>query len=74
MKWNEKPFSYLALLALLLIRAGRQGYGQVELRYEQNETVSWEEAIRMYEWMDQEYEEASLVEMGMTDAGKALQH
>jgi len=72
MKWNQKHFSYLFVLALLLIGAERQGYAQVELRYEQNETVSWEEAIRMYEWMDQEYREASLVEVGMTDAGKAL--
>ncbi len=45
---------------------------QVELRYEQNETVTWNEAIEMYQWMDNQYEEALLMEIGTTDAGRPL--
>ncbi|MCP4311240.1 MAG: hypothetical protein GY790_08265 [Bacteroidetes bacterium] len=44
----------------------------MELRFEQNETVSWEEAIRMYEWLDGQYTDALLVEAGLSDAGKPL--
>jgi len=45
---------------------------QVELRYDQNETVTWQEAIEMYQWLDEQHEEARLVEAGWTDAGKPL--
>jgi len=45
---------------------------QVELRYEQNETVTWEEAITMYRWLDEQYPEAKLLEVGSTDAGRPL--
>jgi len=45
---------------------------QVELRYGQNETVTWEEAIDMYRWLDEQYEEARLLEVGTTDAGRPL--
>jgi len=72
MNWNFLYKNYFLVSMLLLLSIGEQGYGQVELRYEQNETVSWEEAIRMYEWMDEQYEAATLVEAGITDAGKAL--
>jgi hypothetical protein len=44
----------------------------VELRYEQNETVTWQEAIDMYTWLDQKYEDARLMEVGSTDAGRPL--
>jgi murein tripeptide amidase MpaA len=46
--------------------------GQVDLRYDQNETVTWQDAIKMYHWLDQQHEEARLVEAGWTDAGKPL--
>lgn len=45
---------------------------QVELRYDQNETVTWQEAIEMYQWLDEQHEEARLMEAGWTDAGKPL--
>ena len=45
---------------------------QVELRYEQNETVTWEEAIEMYRWLDEQYDDARLMEVGSTDAGRPL--
>ena len=46
--------------------------GQVVLRYENNETVTWQEAIDMYRWLDQQYEDARLLEVGRTDAGRPL--
>jgi hypothetical protein len=46
--------------------------GQVELRYAENETVTWQEAIDMYRWLDEQYEDARLLEVGWTDAGKPL--
>ena len=45
---------------------------QVELRYEKNETVTWQEAIDMYTWLDEKYEDARLMEVGSTDAGRPL--
>jgi murein tripeptide amidase MpaA len=45
---------------------------QVNLKYEQNQTVTWQEAIDMYGWLDRRYEEAVLLEAGETDAGKPL--
>ena len=35
---------------------------QVSLRYAQNETVTWQEAIDMHGWLDRQYDEALLVE------------
>jgi len=56
----------------LLLGSARLTVGQVILRYQQNESVPWEEAIAMYRWLDDRYEDALLVEAGMTDAGKPL--
>lgn len=42
---------------------------QVDLHYMDNRTVSWSEAIAMYESLDEQYGEAKLVEAGMSDAG-----
>jgi len=47
-------------------------YTQVNLKYEQNRTVTWQEAIDMYGWLDRHYEEALLIEAGETDAGRPL--
>ncbi len=72
MNWKKTAVNCFFALQILLLTIQIQGYGQVKLRYEQNETLTWEEAIQMYEWMDGQYEEAILVEAGMTDAGKPL--
>jgi len=71
MNWNLQTIKKLHF-TILLICVGVYGWGQVELRYELNETLSWEEVIRMYGWLDEQYAEASLVETGMSDAGKPL--
>lgn len=45
---------------------------QVVLPYEKNETVTWQEAIDMYGWLDEQYDDAVLMEAGTTDAGRPL--
>jgi hypothetical protein len=76
MNWKERGFSNVLILGLvlgpILLAAGRPVHGQVELRYAENETVTWEEAINMYRWLDSAYREARLLEAGWTDAGKPL--
>jgi hypothetical protein len=52
MNWKKTAVNCFFALQILLLTIGIQGYGQVKLRYEQNETLTWEEAIQMYEWMD----------------------
>ncbi len=42
------------------------------LRYEENHSLTWEEAISFYTDLDRRYPEARLIEMGMTDAGRPL--
>jgi hypothetical protein len=45
---------------------------QVDLRFAENQTVTWQEAIDMYRWLDAQYEDARLLEIGWTDAGRPL--
>ncbi|MCA1741235.1 MAG: hypothetical protein LC630_01940 [Bacteroidales bacterium] len=42
------------------------------LRYDENHSLTWEEAISFYKALDTTYPEAKLFEMGMTDAGRPL--
>jgi len=42
------------------------------LRYDENHSLTWEEAISFYTELDRAYPEATLLEMGMTDAGRPL--
>ncbi len=44
----------------------------INLRFEQNESVSYQEAIEMYERLADNYSEARLIEYGKTDVGKPL--
>ena len=61
-------FTGLILLTIIILPVR----GQLELRYADNETVTWEEAIDMYQWLDEQYEDARLLEVGWTDAGRPL--
>ncbi len=61
-----------SIICTLFLALSFPGWAQVELRYEENETVTWQEAIQMYESLDAAYEEALLIEAGRTDAGKPL--
>jgi hypothetical protein len=64
----------LGIISGLILSGGTtmQVSGQVELRYENNETVTWQEAIDMYRWMDEQYDDARLLQVGWTDAGRPL--
>jgi hypothetical protein len=70
MNWNRHAVK--SRMILLLLVAVQVASGQVSLRYQQNESVTWEEAIDMYRWLDRQYGDALLVEAGSTDAGKPL--
>ena len=76
MNWNGQGyralFLYLAAVAVLLTGYNIRAGAQVELRYKNNETVTWQEAIEMYQWLDEQYEDARLMEVGWTDAGRPL--
>ena len=69
MNWNRYAFSGIILFLWAVSPASR---AQVNLHYQENETVTWQEAIEMYDWLDSQYEDAVLVEAGLTDAGKPL--
>jgi len=62
---------FRAILAMLLAGSGLLE-AQVVLRYEEHITPTWEECIAMYRWLDESHEEARLLEIGTTDAGKPL--
>jgi hypothetical protein len=42
------------------------------LRYDENRSLTWEEAVNFYSDLDKTYPEAKLMEMGMTDAARPL--
>ena len=72
MNWKKHEFSRAIIPVFFLLVSTARGWGQVELNYGLNETVTWQEAIHMYGWLDSTYREARLVEAGRTDAGKPL--
>lgn len=61
----------LALMLAASLQAQQQPAAPV-LRYEENHSLTWDEAIRYYTELDRTYPEATLLEMGMTDAGRPL--
>lgn len=67
MKKNTK----LYLKALLLL-VGPFVFGQIELRYQQNETLEYDAVIQAYAKLDAMYDNALLLETGMTDSGRPL--
>ncbi|MBN2699298.1 MAG: hypothetical protein JXR52_10780 [Bacteroidales bacterium] len=45
---------------------------QPVLSFEENLSVTWQEAVESYRWLDEHYENALLTEAGKTDIGKPL--
>jgi len=65
----------LAIITAIMMITGlsaQQLTGQPVLRYDENKSLTWEEAIAFYSDLDKKYDEATLMEMGMTDAGRPL--
>lgn len=63
------------LLVAVIVTAGLQAQKSADIPvpgYDDNRSLTWEEAIRFYTDLDERYEEATLIEMGMTDAGLPL--
>jgi hypothetical protein len=72
-KHDSKYLLQFLLRGLILLTIISQPVkAQVDLRYANNETLTWQEAIDMYQWLDEQYEDARLLEVGWTDAGRPL--
>ncbi len=70
---------FITLLALALLSACDSGRNSnpngdplVDLKFEENETVTYYEAIEWYQKLADHYPEAKLLSYGLTDAGKPL--
>lgn len=61
---------FLTVVAVLLISVN--SIAQIQLKYKENKTVTYDEAIEAYAYLDKQYEEAKLFEEGKTDIGKPL--
>jgi hypothetical protein len=69
----RRTFSTLMLLLTLTpFMASQEKKPLPQLRYNDNHSLTWEEAISYYQILDETYPEARLMEMGMTDAGRPL--
>lgn len=62
----KKLFSLAALVSFLIAQ------GQTELRYDQNQSLSYDEVIAFYQQVANENGNCRLREMGMTDSGRPL--
>lgn len=62
----------MLLLVLMPFMAAQEKKPLPKLRYDDNQSLTWEEAINYYQILDETYPEARLMEMGMTDAGRPL--
>jgi hypothetical protein len=60
------------LMMLAVCLAAQEKPSAPTLRYDENHSLTWEEAINFYSDLDKAYPEAQLTEMGMTDAGRPL--
>ncbi len=60
------------LVLFLAIFAAKAQNPLLNLKYEQNYTPTYSEVIKMYQLLDAKYENAKLVEKGLTDVGKPL--
>jgi len=76
MNWNKHDYKNLLrfLITSVFLFTGLilPVSSQVVLRYSSNETLTWQEAIDMYRWLDEQYDDARLLEVGWTDAGRPL--
>jgi len=65
---------FTALICFLLtgIVVYAQNQPLLNLRYEENYTPTYHEVIEMYQKLDAHYENAVLLEKGLTDSGKPL--
>lgn len=69
-----KSLIFLAIFGTIINMSvsGQKGEPQINLRYEENYSFSYDETIEAYTLLASYYKTAKLVEMGMTDIGKPL--
>src|SRR5512133_2912929 len=70
----SRPALIIAVIVLTFSSTlqGQKKEPRPDLRYEQNIGLSYENAIAAYRQLDEYYPQATLMEMGMTDAGRPL--
>ena len=69
---NKHLLTSLFSVIIALSLAAQERSAAPVLRYDENHSLTWEEAISFYKALDEAYPEAFLIEMGMTDAGRPL--
>jgi hypothetical protein len=69
---KRRLITFISAALITMGLAAQQRTDAPVLRYEENKSLSWEEAIAFYSDLDKKYSEATLMEMGMTDAGRPL--
>ena len=69
---NLIKMNKLSLLVLILFYFTLALHSQPELKYEDNQTLSWKEAVEFYTSLDKNYDNCKLTVAGETDSGKPL--
>ncbi len=69
---KKQLLASLVSVIIALSLAAQERNAAPVLRYDENHSLTWEEAISFYTDLDARYPEAKLIEMGMTDAGRPL--
>ena len=67
-----RAFSLILLSGVIILISNPEVNGQIKLRYENDETLNYDEVINAYKLLDEEHESAKLFEIGKTDIGKPL--
>ncbi len=67
-----KNLIFIAIVICISTLSTAQKPALLKLKYEQNYTVTYAEAIDMFKLLDEHYENAVLLEKGLTDCGKPL--
>ncbi|MFW5821109.1 MAG: M14 family zinc carboxypeptidase [Bacteroidota bacterium] len=62
---------YIFLISLFLINFISIS-AQPELKFEENQSLTWKETIEYYKFLDEKHSKALLMEAGLTDIGKPL--
>ncbi len=63
----------IRILFLFILLSSTLKSQQAWNKYQQNKTVTYDEAVRFYQDIDKQYPEAKLLNYGLTDCGKPLQ-
>ena len=67
-----KKLLFFILICFFSLSAFAQKPALLKLKYEQNYSPTYSETIEMFQLLDKHYENAILLEKGLTDCGKPL--